>query len=80
MEVFSVKKKKKKKTRKIEQKKKDIILKVKINNFDLDTQMDTGSEVTLKAKNFWEPIGKRTLWKSSLQLCQFDGLVIKTLG
>ena len=35
-------------------KKKDIILKVKINNFDLDMQMDTGNEVTLIPKYFWE--------------------------
>ena len=53
---------------------------VKINNFDLDIQMDTGSEVTLIPKNFWERIGKPTLRKSSLLLRQFDGLVIKTLG
>ena len=46
--------------KKIEQKKKDIILKAKINNFYLDMQMDTGSEVTLipkkkkkKQKNSW---------------------------
>ena len=32
--------------------KKDIILKVKINNFDSDMQMDTSSEVTLLPKNF----------------------------
>ena len=40
--------------------------------------MDTGSEVTLIPKNFWECIGKPTLRKSSLQLCQFDGSFIKT--
>ena len=61
-------------------KKKDIILKVKINNFDLDMQMDTGSEVTLTPRNFWERFGKPTLRKSSLLLRQFDGSVIKTLG
>ena len=35
-------------------KKEDIIQKVKTNNFDLDMQMDTGSEVTLipKKKKF----------------------------
>ena len=38
----------------------DIILKVKINNFDLDMQIDTGSEVTVIARNFWEHIGKPT--------------------
>lgn len=43
-------------------------------------QIDTGSEVTLIQKNFGECIGKPPLRKSSLQLCQFDGLVIKTLG
>ena len=30
-------------------------------------------------KNFWECIGKSTLQKSSLLLCQFDGSVIKIL-
>ena len=45
MEVFSVRNKNKN-VEKIEQKKKDIILKVKINKFDLDMQMNTGSEVT----------------------------------
>ena len=67
MEVFSVKNKNKN-VEKIEQKKKDIIVKIKINNFNLDMQMDTGSEVTLIAKNFWECIGKPTLRKISLQL------------
>ena len=42
--------------------------------------MDTGNEVTLILKNFWEHIGKPTLWKSSILLRQFDGSVIKTLG
>ena len=79
MEVFSVKNKNKN-VEKNEQKKKDIILKVKINNFDLDMQMDTDSEVTFIPKKFWEHIGKPTLRKSSLQLRQFDGSVIKTLG
>ena len=65
---------------KIEQKKKDIILKVRINNFDLDMQIDTGSEVTLMTRNFRERIGKPTLRKSSLLRHQFDGSVIKTLG
>ena len=78
MEVFSVKNKNKN-VEKIKQKKKEIILKVKINNFDLDKQMDTGSEITLIPKKFWKCIGKPTLRKSSLQLCQFDGLAIKKL-
>ena len=79
MQVFSVKSKNKN-VEKIEQKKKDIILKVKINNFNLDMQMDTGSEVMFIRRNFWECIGKPTLWKSSLLQRQFDGLVIKSLG
>ena len=82
MEVFSVKKKKKKKNKKvekIEQKKKDI-LKVKINNFDLDIQMATDTAVTLLPKHFWGRVGKPSLRKSILQFRQFDGSVIKTLG
>ena len=55
--------------KKSDQKKKDVILKIKINNFDLDMQIDTGSEVKIIQKNFWECIGKSTLWKNSLQLC-----------
>ena len=43
-------------------------------------QMDTGSEVMLIPRNFWECIGKLTLQKSKLLLCLFDGSVIKTLG
>ena len=43
-------------------------------------QMDTGSGVMLIPRNFWECIGKPTLRKSSLLLCQFEGSVIKTLG
>ena len=42
--------------------------------------MDTGSEVTLIPRNFWERIGKPTLGKSSLLLYQFDRSLIKTLG
>ena len=78
MQVFSVKNKNKN-VEKIE-KKKDIILKVKINNFDMDTQIDTGSEVTLIPRNFWECIGKPTSWKSKWLLHHFDGSVIKILG
>ena len=51
MEDFSVKNKNKN-IEKVEQKKKDIIQKVKINNFDSDLQMYTGSEVTLILRNF----------------------------
>ena len=47
MEVFSVKNKNKN-VEKIDQKKKDIILKVKINKFDLN--MNTGSEVKIIPK------------------------------
>ena len=43
-------------------------------------QIDIGSEVTLIPRNFWKHIGKPTLRKSSLQLRQFDGSVIKMLG
>ena len=78
MQVFTVKKKKEHK--KIKQKKKDFVLNVIINNFDLDMQLDTGNEITLIPRNFWEQIGKPTLRKSSLLLRHFDGSVIKTLG
>ena len=42
-------------------------------------QMDTGSEVTLIPRNFWERIGKPTLRNYSLLLRRFDGSIIKTL-
>ena len=41
--------------------------------------MDTGSEVMLIPKNFWERFRMPTLRKSKLLLRQFDELVIKTL-
>ena len=78
MEVFSVENKNKN-VEKIEQKKKDCILKVKIYNFSLNMQKDTGSKVTLMPKEFWERIGKPNLRKSSLQLRQFDGSIIKKI-
>ena len=79
MQVFSVKNKNKNVEKKIEEKKKDFLLKVKIKNFDLDMQMDTGSEVMLIPKNFWEGFRMPTLRKSKLLLRQFDELVIKIL-
>ena len=57
-----------------------MILKVKINTFNLDMQMDTSSEVRLIPKDLWEWIGEHILRKSSLQFRQFDGSVIKTFG
>ena len=42
--------------------------------------MDTCSEVTIILKNSGNAREKPTLRKSSLQLRQFDGSVIKTLG
>ena len=43
-------------------------------------QMDTGSEVKLIPRNVWGRIGKATLRKSNLQLCQFHVSFIKTFG
>ena len=74
--LFS-KKQKQECRKKLNGRKKKILLKIKINNFDLDMQMDTGSEVTLIPKNFLECIGKPTLRKSCFQLRQFDGSVIE---
>ena len=73
-------KKQKQECRKIEPKEKDILLKVKVNNFDLDMQIDTGSEFKLIPRHFWECTGKPTLRKSSLILCQFDESVKKKNG
>ena len=79
-EIFSVKNNNKNVEKDWTQEKRHYTKKVKINNFDLDMQMDTGSEVTLIPRNFWKRTGKLTLQKGSLQLRQFDGSVIKTLG
>ena len=64
---------------KLNRRKKDIMLKVKIS-FDSDMQTDTGSEVTLIPKYFLECIGKPTLRTSNLLFRQFDGSIIKTYG
>ena len=43
-------------------------------------QVDTSSGITLISVNFWQDLGKPRLKKSILQLKQFDGTIIKTLG
>ena len=54
--------------------------KVKINGKYFRMQVDTGSDITLIPVNFWQDLGKPRLKKSALQLKQFNGTVIKTLG
>ena len=53
---------------------------IKLNGISLPMQVDTGSEVTLIPKNFWERIGKPKLKKTSLKLKQFDGTIINVMG
>ena len=43
-------------------------------------QVDTGCDMTLVLVNFWQDLGKPRLKKSTSQLRQFDGTIIKTLG
>ena len=43
-------------------------------------QVDTGSQVTIIPKNFWELMSKPKLQKCYLRLKQFDGTIIKVLG
>ena len=43
-------------------------------------QVDTGSDTTLIPVNFWQNLGKLKLQKSTLQLKQFDGTIIKILS
>ena len=43
-------------------------------------QVDTGSDIALIPVNFWQDLGKPRLKESVLQLKQFDGTIIKTLG
>ena len=54
--------------------------KVKINGKYFHMQEDTSSDITLIPVNFWHDLGKLKLKMSPLQLKQFDGTVIKTLG
>ena len=54
--------------------------KVKINGKYFHMQVDTGSDVTLIPLNFWQDLGKPRLKKSTLQLKQFDGIIMKTLS
>nr|XP_047142341.1 uncharacterized protein K02A2.6-like [Hydra vulgaris] len=53
---------------------------VKINDYNIKMQVDTGSQVTIIPKNFWELMSKPKLQKCYLRLKQFDGTVIKVLG
>ena len=81
MEVFSVKNENKN-IEKIEQKKKDIILKVKIEQLRFGYAIGYRQGGNTYTKKFLGThcIGKPTLRKSSLLLRQFDGSVIKILG
>ena len=54
--------------------------KVKINGKYFHMQENTGSGVTLIPVNFWQDLGKLRPKKLALQLKQFDGIIIKTLG
>ena len=54
--------------------------KVKINGKYFHMQLDTGSDITLIPVNFLQDLGTPRLKKSALQLKQFDGTIIKTLG
>nr|XP_047140200.1 uncharacterized protein K02A2.6-like [Hydra vulgaris] len=53
---------------------------VKINDYNMKMQVDTGSQVTIIPINFWELMSKPKLQKCYLRLKQFDGTVIKVLG
>ena len=53
---------------------------VKINDCNIKMQVDTGSQVTIIPRNFWELISKTKLQKCYLCLKQFDGTIIKVLG
>ena len=54
--------------------------KVKINGKYFHMQLDTGSDITLIPVSFWQDLGKPRLKKSTLQLKQMDGTIIKILG
>lgn len=62
-------------------KEKDIFLmQVKINNTNLDMQMDTGNKVTLIPRNIWEQLGKPKWQKTYLYLQQFDACYTNQWG
>ena len=54
--------------------------KVKINGKYFHMKVDTGSDIILIPVNFWQDLGKPKLKKSILQLKQFNGTIIKTIG
>lgn len=56
------------------------VVPIKILNLSVNMQIDTGSEVTIIPRNFWEEMGKPKLRKSLVKLKQFDGSTIKLLG
>ena len=53
---------------------------VKINDCNIKMQVDTGSQVTIIPRNFWELMSKPNLQKFYLCVKQFDGTIIKVLG
>ena len=53
---------------------------VKINYCNIKMQVDTGSQVTIIPRNFWELMSKPKLQKCYLRLKDFDGTIIKVLG
>ena len=53
---------------------------VSIEGCKIAMQLDSGSQVSIIPKNLWEDLGKPALKKTSTQLKQFDGTIIKTLG
>ena len=54
--------------------------KIKINGKYFRMKVDTGSDITLIPVNFWLDLGKPKHKKSTLQLKQFNGTIIKTIG
>ena len=50
---------------------------VKLNDESLKMQLDTGSDVTIIPRNFWQMLGRPKLNRCSLKLKQFDGSIIK---
>lgn len=56
------------------------LLKIRINNVLLNMQLDTGSDLTFIPSNFWRKLRNPRLKKNLVQLNQFDGSVIETVG
>lgn len=53
---------------------------VKVQNLEMKMQVDTGADISVLPRNFWEMLGKPKLRRSQKTLKNFDNSTIKCLG